>query len=167
MNEKPDFERSELEAKKVRDEQCLSTPAINIIEVAETLGLKVLEIDFRDRNDISGILDYQKKVIYLNKSDKAFHKRFTIAHEIGHFRLHGNEFEKNPNIGIYYRRPIGGELDPKEKEANCFAANLLVPLSHLKKLMTIYSDYELAEIFAVSSQVIGYRKKYLDKAIND
>ena len=59
-----------------------------------------------------------------------------------------------------YRKALG-ELnqDPKEKEANCFAANLLVPAELLEK----YKDYNIdtiAKIFGVSQEVIGYRLQF-------
>lgn len=155
-----DFEKPRREAEKIWEELCLTEPPLPIVEVAQSYGLKIVEVAFKGNNEISGVLDINNKIIYLNQDDSVQHKRFTIAHELGHWCLHHGLLENNPDLGIYYRRPIGGESDDKEKEANCFAANLLVPLSQLQKFSSTYSDAELAKIFAVSAQVIGYRKKY-------
>lgn len=161
-----DFEKARLEAEKIWEELCLTTPPLPIVEVAQSYGFKIVEVDFRDNPDVSGLLDLKSKTIYLNQNDTVQHKRFTIAHELGHWRLHLTVLEGDPDLGIYYRRPIGGETDEKEKEANCFAANLLVPLSQLESFLPSCSDAELVKIFAVSAQVIGYRKKYLARHLN-
>ena len=158
------FEKARLEAEKIWEELCLTAPPLPIVEVAQSYGFRILEVAFKDNPDVLGVLDLNSKTIYLNQSDTVQHKRFTIAHELGHWRLHSKFLEDNPDLGIYYRRPIGGETDDKEKEANCFAANLLVPLSQLENFSKTCSDAELAKIFAVSFQVIGYRKKHSMRA---
>lgn len=66
-------------------------------------------------------------------------------------------------MNIFYRKPLGrSNLDPIEKEANCFAANLLVPKFMLEKYIPDYvsgkiSIKELSLIFEVSADVMGYR----------
>jgi len=66
---------------------------------------------------------------------------------------------KNKDTAILLRLPIGSnETDPLEKEANCFAANLLVP----KYLLDKYKDKDvadLAKLFNVSKDVIRFRLK--------
>ena len=154
-----DYNKAQMEAEKVCEKLFLKTPPIPILEVAESYGLSVLETDLTDHPGLSGVIDVEKQIIYLNKSDNPVHKRFTIAHELGHWILHREAlYQKDSSLAIYYRRPIGGETDDKEKEANCFAANLLVPLEHLKPYYNKhYSCRDLSELFAVSQQVIGYR----------
>ena len=160
----PDYKKAQEEAEKVWKKLCLSSPPVPILEVCASYSLTVIGVSFQEQPDVSGILDIEKRIIYLDHSDTPEHKRFTIAHELGHWLLHREALNGDPNLSIYYRRPIGGELNQKEKEANCFAANLLVPTKFLAELQTSYSETELASIFAVSRQVIGYRKKYLVKA---
>ncbi len=64
-----------------------------------------------------------KKVIVVNLSDSATRRRFTIAHELAHYILH-----KEKRIKIYAHRDTVGEIQTnKEKEANIFALNVLMP----------------------------------------
>lgn len=157
----PNYKLAEHTAKKIWQNLCLISPPVPILEVADFFGLTIQGASFEEYPDISGVLDLEEHKIYLNEKDSPEHKRFTIAHEIGHWALHKDQLQYNPNMAIYYRRPIGGESDAKEKEANCFAASLLVPLELLKELSVKFSIKDLAQIFAVSTQVIRYRLKSL------
>lgn len=145
-------------AETIWKEMCISTPPLPILEVVENYGLSVFEVSFTEQPNASGLIDVEKKIIYINEQDTPAHKRFTIAHELGHLLLHDNEeISLKPELAVYYRKPIGGEILDYEKEANWFAANLLVPMFLLKKY-TDLSDAEAAELFAVSQQVIRYRR---------
>lgn len=151
-----DYKKAQFEAEKIWAEMFLEELPLPILEVAESYGLTIREANFSRRPDLSGILDVEKQTVYLNRSDSPEHKRFTIAHELGHWILHRTMLTKGSELTIYYRRPLGCERDEREKEANCFAANLLVPLRQLKKYQGRYSNQVIAEIFAVSQQVVGY-----------
>lgn len=158
---KPNYQKAQAAAEKIWKELCLSLPPIPILEVAKNYGLDIQETSFQGDFNVSGVLDIEQSKIYVNQGDTPEHKRFTIAHELGHWLLHKEQLAETPEIAIYHRRPIGGETDPKEKEANFFAANLLVPLNLLENFYTKLSERELAKIFAVSSQVIGYRLQFI------
>lgn len=158
---KPNYRKAQDAAEKIWEDLCLTSPPIPILEVVESYGLSIKAANFEDYPDISGVLDIEESKIYLNEKDTPEHKRFTIAHEIGHWILHKDQLKNNPDMAIYYRRPIGGESDIKEKEANYFAANLLVPLKILNKLAVNFSVEELSKTFAVSTQVIRYRLRLL------
>lgn len=162
-----DYEKARMVAANIWENLFLTKPPLPILEVAESYGLSVLEADFSNQPGLSGILDVEKQIIFVNKTDSPSHKRFTIAHELGHWLLHREAVEqKDSSLVLYYRRPLGGETDDKEKEANCFAANLLVPIAQLKLYCRYYSGQELADLFAVSQQVIGYRLQALGGTFN-
>ena len=67
---------------------------------------------------------------------------------------------------VYSQIGLMIDKEPKEQEANCFAANLLVPK---KMLEIIMKDYDLSKndipalskFFGVSDDVIKYRLKWL------
>ena len=103
--------------------------------------------------DISGAVDHSKKKIYLNRQDSPVRMNFTLAHEIGHIILHGDD--KNKNF-IDYRR---ASTDPKEKEADSFAANLLMPESLFRHYWEkLHKNFgALADVFRVSKTAIGVR----------
>lgn len=159
----PDYSQAQKQAEAIWQDLSLSSPPLPILEVAESYGLNVLDADFCKYPGLSGVLDVNKGIIYVNRSDLPVRKRFTIAHELGHWILHRSDLDRpDSEYAPYYRRPIGGETDGREKEANVFAANLLVPLKQLMYFSARYSERQLAELFAVSQEVIGYRLKYLE-----
>ena len=59
-------------------------------------------------------------------------KRFTIAHEIAHFILHSDQLVRGDIEETLYR---GGLSDRLETEANKLAADILMPLSLIEKLI--------------------------------
>lgn len=82
-----------------------------------------------------------------NHSDKR--NRFTVAHEIGHALL-GHTVE--------CARGNSQSGNKHEQEANCFAAELLMPLQILKKAVNIYTTVsDLAKAFWVSKDSMGIR----------
>ena len=63
------------------------------------------------------------------------------------------------------------DKDPVEQEANCFAANLLVPDDMLKRTMEKYdltkNDFSvLANLFGVSAEVMKYRLRWMMNGAN-
>ncbi|HCZ6521380.1 TPA: ImmA/IrrE family metallo-endopeptidase, partial [Staphylococcus aureus] len=60
--------------------------AIDLNKVTALLDLKIQYEDLDD--DVSGYID--ERTIYVNKNHSSNRKRFTIAHEIGHF-LHNHK----------------------------------------------------------------------------
>jgi len=163
--EKPDFIKAEKEALRVLDENFIQAPPIPVRDLLEFAGLGIIESEFED-GGISGVINLETKYLYINTNDSFERKRFTIAHEFGHWVLHKSQMELNKEIAIFYRKSIGIEENIWEQEANCFAANLLVPEHMLKEFIAenkdgLISDAKLAELFEVSRPVIGYRRKFL------
>lgn len=156
-------------AEKVLKDGFINQPPIPIIQLTMDYGLSIQFFtpsiaEQSTLKGVSGIIIPDQKLIKINNEDDPRHQIFTIAHELGHWLLHKNHLLENPEIGILFRRPIGGETDPIEQEANCFAANLLVPKSMLLNYLKYTKDEgKLAEIFNVSRQVIGYRLATLNR----
>jgi Zn-dependent peptidase ImmA (M78 family) len=71
--------------------------------------------------------------------------------------------ENKPDLGVLFRQPIGAESDPIEKEANCFAANMLVPKHRLNPWDRWQKESVVAQLFGVSEEVVRYRFKDLDR----
>ena len=86
----------------------------------------------RDRFEVAGAIDRRLKTISVSRRFKREVIRFTGAHEIGHCVLHQDEV-------MHRDRPVHGlslnqhKLNPKEREANYFAACFLVPEKLLLK----------------------------------
>lgn len=67
-------------------------------------------------------------IIGVNSLHSANRQRFTIAHELGHLVLHGDELHIDEGFPFAFRDEISSlAVDPAEIEANQFAAELLVP----------------------------------------
>lgn len=107
-------------------------------------------------------------VIGVNALHSRTRQRFTIAHELGHLLLHATEGdlhidERNP-IGL--RNSLSGEAkEPREIEANQFAAELLMPERFVMASVDKVPDgidvdaaiEELAREYEVSPQAMSYR----------
>ena len=157
--QRADFKRAKRRASEVRKENFVREPPVRIYEIARNYHLRVVEADFASGKfvGVSGLLDLKESKIVLERSDSPARKRFTTAHELRHFLLHKKHLEKEPDLGILLRRPLGhADSDAREQEANCFAANLLVPNVLLVKYRD-HSDDLLARLFGVSLEMIGYR----------
>lgn len=107
---------------------------IDPIKCAESLGVKVKPMALD--SDISGffVIKDDKPFIMFNENESEQRQRFTIAHELGHFLLHKKTslFIDKTDIVLYRNSESAtGEL-LKEREANAFAASLLMPKSFLE-----------------------------------
>lgn len=120
-----------------------------------------IELVYEDLPDeISGKVNYdferKKYIITVNQNHHENRRRFTIAHELGHYTLgHGAKED------VIYRN---GNSDPDEVEANAFAAEILMPKGAIHYLLFdkgINSVQELAHKFWVSEQAMIYRLRNL------
>lgn len=127
-------------------------------QIAIKEGLKVLPLADEEMA-LSGKYAPEEKTIYFNPYDSDVRKRFTIAHELGHYALgHGGGFrDPMKNFNAFH-------FDPLEVQANQFAAELLMPVAAIKYFVDkkgISSIEELKKIFGVSGNAIGFRLKNL------
>jgi Zn-dependent peptidase ImmA (M78 family) len=146
-------------------------PPVDVERIAKRLGLKVVDFDLGE--DISGLLISKgdSTVIAVQENDHPNRKRFTIAHEIGHYHLR-HQFEPGEHVHvdrghlIMPRNSRSSEgTDRKEIEANQFAACLLMPSKLLMrsikalKVGSLCDDHveELANEFEVSEQAMTIR----------
>ena len=122
-------------------------------EVARKLGLEVVEADL---GFLSGYLDKSKRTIFVNSSELPVRQRFTIAHELGHYCLEHGSSNRNTSIPNWFTKD-----DPsKERDANQFAADLLMPAIAVKALydeMGIKDPRRLCELLGVSASALNIR----------
>lgn len=144
-------------------------PPVDVERVADHLGIRIAYEPFED--DLSGVLIRQPggSVIAVNRAHSLVRKRYSIAHEIGHFCLRhvGDIFVDKVVLNKRDGRSSYG-VDRKEIEANTFAAALLMPERMVEKaVLALVGDRpsislsqltaELAARFHVSQQAMGYR----------
>ena len=141
---------------------------VDVESIAQQMGVKVEALNpFAEGGSSSGIsgeieLLKDQPVIRVNPNDSQTRQRFTIAHELGHLALShladGKKFRdpsKNYTLGNY---------DPKERDANYFAAALLMPDDAVRAYaagMENPSNTTLASAFGVSRAAMGIKLKML------
>lgn len=157
---KPNYKQVIELTRQILADNRIQTPPVPIKLITENFGLAIGAIDFQeDASRVAGLIDLKNSLIVVNGDDSPQRQAFTVAHELGHYLLHRDEVKKEGNVNIMFRGPIGKvDDDWMEQEANCFAANLLVPDDLLQKYIEVTADQnKLSKIFGVSKDVIGFR----------
>jgi Zn-dependent peptidase ImmA (M78 family) len=153
---------------------------VNVREIAKAQSI-IVDEDKQPKESLSGFLfvDGDTKIIGVNKSHPKTRRRFTIAHELGHYFLHTHDHgsphvDKQSNVSsTHFRDDSSSEgINAQEIEANLFAAELLMPeeliYEQLKALSSMpeYCGEEviekLSEKFDVSIQAMTLRLTNLE-----
>lgn len=145
---------------------------IPVDRIAKSLGatIRYEPYDNSEGDDISGILFREggKVIIGVNASHSEVRQRFTIAHEIGHLRLHtGDLFVDGAARPLRRDQRASQAIDRREISANQFAAALLMPKKLLStnlksvRLVPLSLVHSLAEEFEVSAEAMAFRLKNL------
>lgn len=150
-------------------------------ETAQSLGdVEIAYLEKMD-NDISGAIYYdevtKKFNIIVNATKPSTRKYFTLAHEFAHYHLHkdwlcehaqGGFIDYNNSLdgSTVLLRPDSPPLDRdaiiKEKEANNFAAEILMPAGKVRELWELTHDIvECADAFQVSRSAMAIRLERL------
>lgn len=154
------------EARKLRDKELGSgsAKATPVIAIAQTLGYVVTEFKpDKGTENILGAISHNPKTIYVNADQIPSRKRFTIAHEIGHAVLHADQVESDGIVDYRGSMDYGYEGEAKEREANQFAAALLMPSDLFESLWIAYQNdlSSVSEHLQVSKEAAKYRAKSL------
>lgn len=130
----------------------------DIDALARLCGAHVIPAAFPE--GLSGLLVDQDGVVAIgvNNKQRSGRKRFTVAHELGHHLLeHHDRF--HVDLGPSNELGDAPSFDWKlEREANDFAANVLMPASMVRERYADNpSSRALAKTFGVSPIAMGYR----------
>lgn len=137
-----------------------------VVKLANDLGIEVYETDeLEDSQSGSIVKTGDKYIIQVNSKHPPTRKRFTIAHEIGHFIQHKEELEnehidegKRPIVLANRSKIPQGKNVKMEKEADAFAADLLMPVAEFKRVWDKSTSIEeVAEYFNVSQSAAAVR----------
>ena len=134
---------------------------VDPVTIARKLGLQVLDTILP--GDVSGALIKEPgkdPVIAIHHSDSDNRKRFSCAHELGHYilRLETNKLESVYEYIDFRNAASGNGCDEEEIFANNFAANLLMPEKSVRELHKLQkSHYGMAQYFGVSNEAMNYR----------
>lgn len=147
----------------LRQHDMAETVPVPIIELCNREGVEVRETLFTE-SGVSGLIigrDGQFS-IYVNRDEPKTRKRFTIAHELGHYILHlrgkrdnGGFRDSQSTIRTVFRR--AGDSSIEEREANQFAAALLMPETLVREYGPVSDAVALGSIFGVSAEAMRIR----------
>jgi Zn-dependent peptidase ImmA (M78 family) len=142
---------------------CAATPPIDPKLVARLCGARVKELSDLDMK-VSGAFIHSSDpdpVIVVNKRQSEERRRFTCAHELGHFL-------RAMQLGIVrghveYKKAMPANFgDPEEIYANEFAACLLMPNHMISALHEQgLNTLEMAHTFVVSFEAMKFRLQRL------
>lgn len=136
----------------------VSKPPIPIERIARSLGL-LIRFEPLD-SDLSGFLyrDGDQGVVGVNSSHPKTRKRFTIAHEIGHFLLHQAEkFHVDRQVFVRFRDNLSSQgIDEEEMEANLFAAEILMPRSSIHEDVQKLTSIDILHDERIESMARNY-----------
>lgn len=143
--------------------------ALDLEKLAKKIGIsRIVLAEFND-DKVSGLLQKENDQwnIYVNFTDSPKRRRFTIAHEIGHYISFQNDglsreaLERDGKVTDFaFTR--NGEHSRMEAEANAIAATLLMPESDLRALIDNGKTIEeIAEYFQVSEIAVSVRMSSL------
>lgn len=148
-------------------------PILKFIEfrLRKTFGFEYAVKELPD--GLEAMTDLRKKIMIFSEETwvsiraGAPRARFTAAHEVGHVSLHvkdlGPQILENRGVLTLKRGAIPPYRDP-ECQANAFAAALLIPTYHMKKLLQDEKGpQEVCEIFNVSLEAACYRIGNIEK----
>ncbi|MEM6603185.1 MAG: ImmA/IrrE family metallo-endopeptidase [Pseudomonadota bacterium] len=137
----------------------MDTIPVDVYGLIREMGLRIFEATYED-DDISGqiIRDEENNsyIIYVNAGHSHTRKRFTAAHELGHYVLHRDQIGDGITDDALYRSRLS---NPTEWEANRFAADILMPRDKVDYYASINGNNIsiLANIFQVSEQAMAIR----------
>ena len=156
----------EKRAKEIlRDHNLLDIP-VDPLTIAKALGIKVMNAKFSE-SDRSGAIAKRGGItsIFLDSDDSPARKRFSIAHEIGHYMLHmqtADDIEIVDKKDNFRSIPVESSEWTDEKrmewEANIFAAALLMDEDLIREEWLKSKDLlKMAWRFQVSQSAIAIR----------
>lgn len=145
---------------------------VPVDRIAKAEGARIFYQSLED--NVSGFLyrDASQIVIGVNTHHAPVRRNFTTAHELGHLLLHDQEqLHIDHDFRVRLRDDRSSEgIDEAEREANFFAASLLMPRAFLEAdlsgqeyvdLLDDDSLRELARKYGVSTQALAIRLKSL------
>ena len=160
-------------ARQLLENEGVLVPPVPVADLARRQGAQLSFEPFK--GGISGMLyrDPKRKVIGVNSFHAPTRQRFTIAHELGHLLLHETR-AMIVDTHVYRRDEVSSRGTKKEeREANAFAAELLMPADFVEKAVDELIDKQptitanqlvgrLAVQFEVSEQAMEIRLGNLD-----
>ena len=161
-------------AKSILEKYDLLELPVDPFKLAHIENIDIYNANFKklDQDYVLGAIQKDKNEnisIYINERDAYTRRRFTLAHELGHYYLghlngHANQIVELERNAGYNTNNI------QEIQANQFAASLLMEKSSVIEYYNILKNSNhtfnyilatLSDIFGVSQQAMNFRLKNL------
>lgn len=154
---RPNYSKAQREAQRILEDMAIVSPPINPVQIARSLGVEVIFVTFSEESrGVSGFFDCEENSIFVNEEEVPLRQTFTVAHELGHSVLH-RDWAKSAEYQVLWRDPTKQHQDFREREANAFAAELLMPRQLMDQYWDRFSVSELSRLFAVSVPAMKVR----------
>jgi len=150
----------------------IAAAPVPVEKIAKARGARIFYQSLED--DVSGFLyrDTAQAVIGVNTHHAPARQNFTTAHELGHLLLHDQEqLHVDHGFRVRLRDDVSSQgTDEAEREANFFAASLLMPKEFLETDLASEDSVDLldddflhglARKYGVSTQALVNRLKNL------
>jgi Zn-dependent peptidase ImmA (M78 family) len=159
--------RADVAARQLLDEIGWTEPPVDPRAIAEQI-FEVVIVKTAMSSDMSGMLVREpgRIVIGVNETHIPARQGFTIAHELGHLKLHkGRSVIMDSDVRVNFRDRVSSlATDREEIEANRFAAALLLP-DHMVRSRIESEPFgtakelveRLAKSFNVSKSAVNFR----------
>ncbi len=175
MERKANKDKARREAQALLERHAIKGVPVPVERIARVLGIRLEYAPLDD--ELSGLAHIRDDVtiIGVNALHAPNRQRFTLAHELGHVRLHHRQLRRAVHVdrGSLRRDALAAKgADPIEIEANAFAAELLMPrhflISALERRPIDLEDDKsvssLAKSFRVSDAAMRYRLNSLGES---
>ena len=131
-------------------------PSVDVFSITKRMGVGLFYLPNAPKfQSIDGLLQIQNGTpqIFINKAHHRVRQRFTVAHELGHLLLHPLEDGKV----LFRSSDLSNTTLKQEREANDFAAKLLMPEKMVRNYVHLASISNLANAFDVSEKAMEIR----------
>lgn len=141
-------------ARKILKDSNVASPPVDLYKIINNLNrsynIKLMPYHFRKNIDGINFNDDGTMVLAYNDTKHKHRQRFTIAHELGHILLRHSK-----GYGVFDLK----STDINEKEANIFAAELIIPSKMLRSdiFKRIKDPRILAQRYEVSVEAMWWQ----------
>lgn len=157
----PDYRKVDRAVATILNDFAIAEPPVNPVQIARELGVRVVFVGLdNSASGISGFYDCDENTIFVNKEEFPLRQTFTVAHELGHKIMH-DDWAKSTEYRVLLRDSASQYNDFREKEANAFAAGLLMPRHMVEKYWRQLTVEQMSRLFAVSVPVVKNRLSFL------
>lgn len=142
-------------ARQLLDSARVTHVPVNVHALAQLLGFDVIPFPFPPTIHGVTFIEGDVRSIGVNQHQPVTRQRFSIAHEIGHF-LSGHISFDDEELHVEESQGWFDPYNRQEREANQFAAELLMPSEYLHGDVTQYGldAPRLAKRYQVSEQAM-------------